>query len=101
MLRKYDILISMSAINPTRQTAFASAGIEQGQQNLVKAEQNMQQVVLGGSGSSGAARQALFLAQQLINFGREKFRNWLLEANFEQEAMRQMRLGVKTDLATA
>ena len=101
MLRKYDILISMSAINPTRQTAFASAGIEQGQQNLVKAEQNMQQVVLGGSGSSGAARQALFLAQQLINFGREKFRNWLLEANFEQEAMRQMRLGDKTDLATA
>jgi hypothetical protein len=56
----------MSAINPTDRIAAANAGIDQGQQNLVKAEQNMQQVVLGGPGSSGAARQMLFLAQQLI-----------------------------------
>ena len=91
----------MSAINPTRQIATASAGIDQGQQNLVEAEKNIQQVVLGGPGSSGAARQMLFLAQQLISLKREQFQSWLQEAKTEQEAMRQMRLGDKTDLATA
>jgi hypothetical protein len=91
----------MSAINPTRQIATASAGIDQGQQNLVKAEQNIQKVVLGESGPSGAARQMLFLAQQLIGLKREQFQSWLQEAKTEQEAMRQMRLGDKTDLATA
>jgi hypothetical protein len=91
----------MSAINPTRQIATASAGIDQGQQNLVEAEKNIQQVVLGGPGSSGAARQMLFLAQQLIGLKREQFQSWLQEAKTEQEAMRQMRLEGKTDLATA
>jgi hypothetical protein len=91
----------MSAINPTDRIAAANVGIDQGQQNLVEAEQNMQQVVLGGPGSSGAARQMLFLAQQLIGLKREQFQSWLQEAKTEQEAMRQMRLGDKTDLATA
>jgi hypothetical protein len=91
----------MSAINPTRQIATASAGIDQGQQNLVEAEKNIQQVVLGGPGSSGAARQMLFLAQQLIGLKREQFQSWLQEAKTEQEAMRQMRLEGKIDLATA
>jgi hypothetical protein len=91
----------MSGINPTRQIAAANVGIDQGQQNLVEAEKNSQQVVLGGSGSSGAARQMLFLAQQLIGLKREQFQSWLQEAKTEQEAMRQMRLGDKTDLATA
>ncbi len=95
------MLVSVSAINPTRQIATANAGIDQGQQNLVEAEKNIQQVVLGGSGSSGAARQMLFLAQQLIGLKREQFQSWLQEAKTEQEAMRQMRLGDKTDLATA
>ena len=91
----------MFSVNPTRQIADANQGIERGRQNLVEAEKNSQQVVLGGSGSSGAARQMLFLAQQLISFGREKFRSWILQAKDEQEAMRQLRLGDKTDLATA
>ncbi len=91
----------MSSVNSTRQIADANQGIERGRQNLVKAEENSQQVVLGGPGSSGAARHALFLAQQLISFGREKFRSWILQAKDEQEAMRQLRLGDKTDLATA
>jgi hypothetical protein len=91
----------MSAINPTRQIATASAGIDQGQQNLVEAEKNSQQVVLGGSGSSGAARQMLFLAQQLIGLKREQFQSWLQEAENEKKAMRDLRLEGKTDLATA
>jgi len=91
----------MSAINPTRQIAAANVGIEQGQQNLVTAEQNMQQVVLGESGSSGATRQMLFLAQQLISLKREQFQTWLQEAENEKKAMRDLRLGDKTDLATA
>ena len=91
----------MSAINPTSQIAAANAGIDQGQQNLVKAEQKMQQVVLGGPGSSAAVRQMLFLAQQLIGLKLEQVQSWLQEAKTEQEAMRQMRLGDKTDLATA
>ena len=91
----------MSSVNSTRQIADANQGIERGRQNLVEAEKNSQQVVLGGPGSSGAARHALFLAQQLISFGREKFRSWILQAKDEQEAMRQLRLGDKTDLATA
>jgi hypothetical protein len=91
----------MSSVNPTRQIADANQGIDQGQKNLVTAGQNMQQVVLGGPGSAGAARHALFLAQRLISFGREKFRSWILQAKDEQEAMRQLRLGDKTDLATA
>ncbi|MFZ4084224.1 MAG: hypothetical protein ACOYK1_01605 [Vampirovibrionia bacterium] len=91
----------MSAINPTRQIATASAGIDQGQQKLVMAEKNSQQVVLGGSGSSGAARHELFLAKSLTGLMREISRFWLQEAKTEQEAMRQMRLEGKTDLATA
>ena len=91
----------MFIVNPTRQIADANAGIDQGQQNLVEAEKNMQQVVLGGPGSSGAARHALFLAQQLISFGREQFQSWLQEAENEKKAMRDLRLGDKTDLATA
>lgn len=95
-------LFGMSGINPTRQIAAANVGIDQGQQNLVTAEQNMQQVVLGGPGSSGAARHALFLAQQLIGFGREKFQAWLQEAENEKKAMRDLRLADgNTDLATA
>ncbi len=95
------MLVSVSAINPTRQIATANAGIDQGQQNLVEAEKNSQQVVLGGSGSSGAARQMLFLAQQLIGLKREQFQSWLQEAENEKKAMRDLRLGDKTDLATA
>ncbi len=91
----------MFSVNPARQIADANAGIEEGQKNLVKAEKNSQQVVLGGSGSSGAARQMLFLAQQLIGLKREQFQSWLQEASEEQKAMRQLRLGDKTDLATA
>ena len=91
----------MSSVNPTRQIAAANVGIDQGQKNLVTAEQNMQQVVSGGLGSAGAARHALFLAQQLIIFSREKFRTWLQEAENEKKAMRDLRLGDKTDLAIA
>ncbi|MFM7457581.1 MAG: hypothetical protein ACKO3R_02825 [bacterium] len=60
----------------------------------------MQQVVLGGSGSAGAARHELFLAKSLIGLMREISQFWLQEAKIEQEAMRQMRL-VNKDLATA
>jgi hypothetical protein len=91
----------MSAINPTREIAAANAGIDRGQQKLVEAEKNSQQVVLGGSGSSGAARQMLFLAQQLIGLKREQFQSWLQEAENEKKAMRDLRLEGKTDLATA
>ena len=91
----------MSSVNLTRQIADANAGIDQGQQNLVKAEENSQQVVLGGPGSSGAARHALFLAQQLISFGREQFQTWLQEAENEKKAMRDLRLGDNKDVATA
>jgi hypothetical protein len=91
----------MSSVNPTRQIAAANVGIDQGQKNLVTAETKMQQVVSGGLGSAGAARHALFLAQQLISFGREKFRSWILQAKDEQEAMRQLRLGDNKDVATA
>lgn len=95
------MLVSVSAINPTRQIATANAGIDQGQQNLVEAEKNSQQVVLGGPGSAGAARRMLFLAQQLIGLKREQFQSWLREAENEKKAMRDLRLGDKTDLATA
>jgi hypothetical protein len=61
----------------------------------------MQQVILGGPGFAGAARHALFLAQQLISFSREKFQTWLKEAENEKKAMRDLRLGDKTDLAIA
>ncbi len=91
----------MSGINPTSQIAAANVGIDQGQQNLATAEQNMQQVILGGPGSSGAARQILFLAQQLIRLKREQFQTWLQEAENEKKAMRDLRLGDNTDLATA
>jgi hypothetical protein len=91
----------MSSVNPTRQIATANVGIDQGQKSLVTAETKMQQVVSGGPGFAGAARHALFLAQQLISFGREKFRSWILQAKDEQEAMRQLRLGDNKDLATA
>jgi hypothetical protein len=91
----------MSSINPTPRIAAANEGIREGRGNSVKAEQNMQQVVLGGSGSAGSARQVLFLAKQLINFSRERFRFWLQEAKTEQELMRKQRLGDKTDLAIA
>ena len=91
----------MSGINPTRQAAFANAGIDQGQQNLARAEQNMQQVVSGGPGFAGAARHMLFLAQQLISLKREQLQTWLQEAENEKKAMRDLRLGDKTDLATA
>ena len=90
MLRKYDILISMSAINPTDRIAAANAGIEQGQQNTVNAEQRMQQVILGGPGSSGAARQYLFLAQQQKILSREQVEAWLNEAKSEQELRKQL-----------
>ena len=91
----------MFSVNPTRQIANANAGIDQGQQNLVEAEKNMQQVVLGGLGSAGAARHALFLAQQLISFGREQFQTWLQEAENEKKAMRDLRLGDNKDVAIA
>ncbi len=101
MLRKYDILISMSGTNPTGRIAAGNLGIEQGQQNTVNAEQRMQQVILGGPGSAGAARHALFLAQQLISFGREQFQTWLQEAENEKKAMRDLRLGDNKDVAIA
>ena len=91
----------MSSVNPTRQIANARAGIDQGQQNLVEAEKNSQQVVLGGSGSSGAARHALFLAKSLTGLMREISQFWLQEASDEQEAMRQLRLGDNKDVAIA
>jgi hypothetical protein len=91
----------MFSVNPARQIATANVHINQGQQSFVTAEQNMQQVVSGGPGFAGAARHALFLAKQLISFGREKFRSWILQAKDEQEAMRQLRLGDNKDVATA
>ena len=90
MLREYDILISMSGTNPTGRIAAGNLGIEQGQQNTVNAEQRMQQVILGGPGSAGAARQDLFLAQQQKILSREQVEAWLNEAKSEQELRRQL-----------
>jgi hypothetical protein len=91
----------MSSVNPTRQIANANASIDQGRQSLVTAEQKHAEVVLGGPGSAGAARHALFLAQQLISFGREQFQTWLQEAENEKKAMRDLRLGDNKDVAIA
>lgn len=91
----------MSSINPTRQIADANAGIDQGQQRLVSAEKNMQQVVLGRSDSAGAARHALFLAKSLIGWMREISQFWLQEAENEKKAMRDLRLGDNRDVAIA
>ena len=91
----------MFSVNPTRQIAAANVVINQGQENTVKAEEKMQQVVLGGSGSAGAARHEMFLAKALTGLMREISRFWLQEAKNEQEVMRKMRLGDNTDLATA
>ena len=50
----------------------------------------MQQVILGGPGSSGAARQYLFLAQQQKILSREQVEAWLNEAKSEQELRKQL-----------
>jgi hypothetical protein len=92
----------MSSVNLTRQIANANACVQGGQRLSVQAEQNMQKVVLGGPGSSGAVGQALFWAQQLIRCGCERLQAGLQEASEEQKAMRQLRLAEgNTDLATA
>jgi hypothetical protein len=91
----------MSSVNPTRQIVSAQECVKKGRRLFGQAEQEMQQLIAGGPGFAGAARHALFLAQQLICCGCEKLRNWILQAKDEQEVMRQLRLGDNKDLATA
>lgn len=92
----------MNGLNPTAQLGKINAGIDLQQQNLAKTENNIQKSILGDSTiSSGTLRQNLHVAAQLLAFLRESSRAWLEEAKAEQKLLRELRLGDRTDLATA
>ncbi len=90
ILRKYDILVSVSAINPTRQIATANAGIDQGQKNVVENTWKQQKALLGDGTTSGQLRQELLAAKLQGILSREQVEAWLNEALSEQALRKQL-----------